>query len=175
MFFVDKRQEKEKRQLIELIRQLSKKLSDAESIPTLLVKGLVSIAENPEDPYSATSTEILRDLRMSMIKWFFNKIVIRNPAAVSTASGTKVLLMAVIDPKYKDIAESIIMTFLFLLDDPNTRKFVRDGEIQTLFGPFTQEYIEDKKEQKNQWDASRRAICMMMKRYSIFINSLISS
>ncbi len=69
IFFVDKRQDKEKRQIIELMRQISRKLSDALSVPALLVKGLVSVAENPEDQYSATSTEILRDLCK------YNKIV----------------------------------------------------------------------------------------------------
>jgi rapamycin-insensitive companion of mTOR len=154
MFFVDKRQDKEKRQIIELMRQITKKFSDAEAVPVLLVKGLVSVAENPEDPYSATSTEILRDL------------LVKNPYAVSTAGGTKILLSAVIDPKFKDIAESIVMTFLYLLDDAETRKYVRDGEIQTIFAPFTQEYTEDKKEQRNQWEASRKAICIMMKSWT---------
>ena len=93
-------------------------------------------------------------------------VVIRNPSVVSTSAGTKVLLAAVVDPKYKDIAESIVMTFLFILDDANTRKFIRDGEIQTIFGPFTQEYTEtEKKDQKAQWDCARKAIGLMMKRY----------
>ncbi|KAL0485491.1 rapamycin-insensitive companion of mTOR piaA, partial [Acrasis kona] len=132
MFFVDKRQDKEKRQMIELMRQISTRMYDAEHVPLLLVKCLVSIAENPEDTYMASTTEILRDL------------LVKNPEVVSKASGTKALLHAVINPKFKDISESIVLSFLYLLDDAKMRRYVREGELQTIFGPLTQEsYAED--------------------------------
>ncbi len=62
MFDLDKKFDKERKQVIEFVRQLSKIRHDAQDIPILLVRGLVSVADNPDDPFRQNCVEILRDL-----------------------------------------------------------------------------------------------------------------
>lgn len=155
MFDVDKKNLKEKKQVFDLMKGLSKVESDAIHIPNILVKAIASIAENQEDAFKFVATEILRD------------ILIFNPKVVASSNGLRVLLSAVLDPKFHEISESIIQSFLYLYDDPSKRKFIRPMyDIQYLISPFTQGYVEDKKIMKEQLEASQRAICFMMKSWT---------
>jgi hypothetical protein len=53
---------KEKKQLFEFIQTILKRDSDINILPTQIVRGLVYIAEIPEDPYNKTSLEMLKFL-----------------------------------------------------------------------------------------------------------------
>lgn len=64
MFDLDKKFDKERKQAIEFVRQLSKTRHDAQDIPILLVRGLVAVADNTDDPFRQNCVEILRDLSM---------------------------------------------------------------------------------------------------------------
>jgi hypothetical protein len=62
IFDYGKEKEKEKRQLLELIKYLMRREADLQNLPILMIKGVVTIAENSEDPYCHISMEILREL-----------------------------------------------------------------------------------------------------------------
>jgi hypothetical protein len=58
---------KEKKPLLDFMRGLIKKRNDVERIPVLLIKGLVNISENPDDPFNQIAIELLRDTCNSFV------------------------------------------------------------------------------------------------------------
>lgn len=62
IFDYDKNNDKEKRQLFELLKQLLKKTSDIQSIPVSIVRGLTFVATRQDDIYRMVAMEILREL-----------------------------------------------------------------------------------------------------------------
>lgn len=68
IFDFGKEKDKEKRQLVELIKQIMKRPSDFMNLPLVMVRGIIYLAENPEDQYQQVAIEILRDLS----KFIFN-------------------------------------------------------------------------------------------------------
>ena len=80
-----------------------------ESLPMAIVRSVVSIAAHQEDPFHRVCLETLREMGVT------------NSTMVATADGFRVLMDAVLDPHCSDIAESILMTFLYLLHDVSTR------------------------------------------------------
>lgn len=112
--------------------------------------------------------------------------MLRNPRVVAQANGMKTLLNTVLDSKFEDIAESIIVSFLYIADHPLLRRFLRpkyDLEVciplisinfansqslhpQFLLNPLTQGYIQEEDSIKSKWLASRKAITLMMKSWT---------
>lgn len=70
IFDFGKEKDKEKRQLVELIKQIMKRPSDFTKLPPVMVKGIIYLAENPEDQYQQVAIEILRDLRKFSLNLF---------------------------------------------------------------------------------------------------------
>eukprot|EP01080_Neovahlkampfia_damariscottae_P011389 gene11389-4556_t len=154
IFDYSKDKEKEKRQVLELMKYLMRRNTDIEKLPILMIKGVVSIAENPEDPYCHISMEILREL--------FVKI----PKSVSKANGVKTIISAILDPKFKVLSETLTDALLYVLDNQETRKYIRPKyDLQTIIAPFTQVYAKDTGVQV-QWEAGKIAICRMMRSWT---------
>jgi len=81
----------------------------AECIPLAVARSIVSIAAHREDSFHLVCMEALRNLSVS------------NAPLVAESDGFRVLLEAVLDPSFKDLSESILMSFLFLLNDNKGR------------------------------------------------------
>jgi rapamycin-insensitive companion of mTOR len=77
--------------------------------PAIFARSLVSIANSKEDNFRKIAVESLRELTLS------------NPTLVASVQGFPSLMDAIIDPVTQDIADSVMHTVLFLMNDPATR------------------------------------------------------
>jgi hypothetical protein len=77
--------------------------------PISFGRSLVAIANYKEDNFRKICLEGLRELSIA------------NPRIVAAVNGFSALLEAVIEPLTVDMADNILLTLLFLLNDPQTR------------------------------------------------------
>eukprot|EP01041_Mallomonas_annulata_P000384 gene384-698_t len=90
------------------------------------VRSIVAIASQKDESLCRICLELLRKLSLS------------NPIIVAQANGIKTLFEAVLDPDFSEVAESIMMTLLYHLNKPTSRKHIRPQlELQTLLAPLT--------------------------------------
>lgn len=131
-----------------------------------MVKGIVSVVENQEDPYHLPCIEFLKDI----CKFFeINFSVLKNPKVVARANGVKPLVNILLESKYVQYHDGIINTILYLLDDKETRKYFRlEYDLQPLISSFTQLSSKDSK-LPLLWESSGRIISKMMRTWSGFI------
>lgn len=95
------------------------------SIPRCCVMSLICIAQNNKHEYRRICLDSLREL------------CIINPLIVQKCNGFKVLIELILNPQINEISNSLILTILYILDHPNTRKYLRPSlDIQPLFAPF---------------------------------------
>ena len=80
-----------------------------ESIPTALVRSLVAVSAQKEDNFRRVALETLRDLAT------------RNAKSVSDCGGFKVLFDAILDVGTKELAEPILISMLYLLNNAKSR------------------------------------------------------
>lgn len=81
--------------------------------PVCFGRSLVAIANHKDDNFRTLSLEALRELSIA------------NAKLVAQVNGFACLLDAVIEPITQDMADNILLTILFLLNDPQTRKIVK--------------------------------------------------
>ena len=66
------------------------------------------------------------------------------------------------------MAESLVFTLLFLLNDSNTRAYFRPSiDLQVLLAPFTETDVPDGTERRQKWNASRTVIVTMMRSWTV--------
>ncbi len=90
-----------------------------------VVRTISSVAEHTEDRLKAICIETLAE------------ILVRDPALVVSSGGLRPLADALGEGTYEG-SESLTAAFLFLLDAPQRRKYLRSGyELEVLFTAFT--------------------------------------
>lgn len=90
-----------------------------------IVRTIAAVAEHGEDRLRAISIETLAE------------IMIRDPALLVSAGGLRPLIDVLGEGTY-DASESLTSAFLYLLDSPERRKYLRSGyELEILFTVFT--------------------------------------
>ena len=95
------------------------------SIPKCCIMTLITIATNNKHEYRRICLDSLRELS------------IINPFVVQKSNGFKVLIDLILNPQLTDISNHLILTILYILDHPNTRKYLRPSlDIQRLLSPF---------------------------------------
>ena len=96
-----------------------------QEISKAVVRTVVSVAEHSEDRLRAICIETLAE------------IMVRDPALLVASGGLRPLSDALSEGTYV-AAESLTAAFLFLLDAPQRRKYLRSGyELEVLFVAFT--------------------------------------
>ena len=89
---------------------MGKVLSIAPTLyPISFARSLVAVANSKEDNFRKICVETLRELSLV------------NPKLVATVNGYSCLLEAVMEPINQELADSILLTILYLLNDPNIR------------------------------------------------------
>ena len=89
---------------------MGKVLSIAPTLyPVSFARSLVAVANSKEDSFRKICVETLRELSLA------------NPKLIATVNGYSCLLEAVIDPITQELADNILLTVLYLLNDPNIR------------------------------------------------------
>lgn len=97
----------ERMQALKLIRQCIE--LHPENFPIAYARSLVAVASNKDDNIRRVCLETLREL------------CVVNPEIAVQASGVSSLLDAIIEPSTQDMADSILMSLIFLLNDPKSR------------------------------------------------------
>jgi len=98
---------------------------DPESIPRCCVVSLVAIASSQKEEFRRASLLTLKE------------IAELNPAVVAGCGGIRCLVDGALDPTLSDMGSNLIDTLLKILDDPETRMYVRPKtDIQRLLWSF---------------------------------------
>eukprot|EP01083_Nonionella_stella_P016720 46699_1 len=97
----------------------------ARAIPKCCIMSLIAIAQNGKDEFRRICLDSLREL------------CITNPFIINKCNGFKVLIDSILNPQLNDISNSLVLTILYILDHPETRKYLRPNlDIQRLLAPF---------------------------------------
>eukprot|EP00743_Colponemidia_sp_Colp-15_P007761 GILK01008403.1.p1 GENE.GILK01008403.1~~GILK01008403.1.p1 ORF type:complete len:1354 (+),score=260.34 GILK01008403.1:95-4156(+) len=144
----------ERMQALKLIRRWLE--VNPKEVPRNFVQSLVAITEHAEDNFRRVCLETLREL------------TVRNTQLVALSGGIHVLVDAILDPSCQDVAESLLLTLLFILNEPSTRQFVRPQlEIERILSCFTDVDTPASSSDKQQrWAAGRNAIVAMMRSWT---------
>ncbi|CAH0477092.1 unnamed protein product [Peronospora belbahrii] len=143
----------ERVQALKVVRRVME--IDAAQMPTGLVASLTAIAGHKDDNMRRVCLETLRELALL------------NVEVVAEANGTKILVDAILEPSFQDLADSLLMTLLLILNEPSTRKFIEPFvDSQVLMAPFTDTDLPAGNERRQRWMASRNAIVTMMRSWT---------
>ncbi|KIM94882.1 hypothetical protein OIDMADRAFT_134612 [Oidiodendron maius Zn] len=115
----------EREQALKFVRAFLEVKGGVQEISRAVVRTIVSVAEHSEDRLRAICIETLAE------------IMVRNPALVVASGGLRPLSDALGEGTYV-ASESLTAAFLFLLDAPQRRRYLRSGyELEVLFVAFT--------------------------------------
>ncbi|PQE16722.1 cytosolic regulator pianissimo protein [Rutstroemia sp. NJR-2017a BBW] len=115
----------EREQALKFVRAFLDVKDGIKEISRAVVRTIASVAEHGEDRLKAICIETLAE------------IMVRDPGLVVASGGLRPLADALGEGTY-DASESLTAAFLFLLDSPQRRKYLRSGyELELLFTAFT--------------------------------------
>jgi len=159
----DKQGEAERMQALKLVRKIME--INAKLVTPNILHSLVSIAEYTEDNFCRVSVETLCE------------IAIRNPALAAHCSCIKVLLNAILEPNYIAVQESLVLAFTFLLNEDETRRYIRPAlDLGMLLAPLTDNFNiqtltkEQLSEREKKWNSCIKALATMLKNWTGLIS-----
>jgi rapamycin-insensitive companion of mTOR len=115
----------EREQALKFVRAFLEVKDGVHEISRAVVRTITAVAEHSEDRLKTICIETLAE------------IMIRDPALLVASGGLRPLTDALGDGSY-DASEGLITAFLYLLDSPQRRVYLRSGyELEILFTPFT--------------------------------------
>ncbi|KAI0435217.1 Rapamycin-insensitive companion of mTOR, N-term-domain-containing protein [Xylaria sp. FL1042] len=121
----DRKADVEREQALKFVRAFLDVKDGVREISRALVRAIVSVAEHAEDRLRPICIETLAE------------ILLRDPALLIAAGGLVPISEALAEGTYKS-PESLSAVLLFLLDAPQTRKFLRAGyDLEVMFTAFT--------------------------------------
>lgn len=116
----------EREQALKFVRAFLDVKDGVQEVSRAVVRTIAAIAEHPEDRLKSICIETLAE------------IMVRDPALLVASGGLRSLANAIGGEPIYDASESLTAAFLFLLDSPQRRKYLRSGyELEVLFTPFT--------------------------------------
>jgi rapamycin-insensitive companion of mTOR len=128
---------------------------DCARIPRIITRAIVAISGSKEDTFRRVCLDTLREM------------AVLNIAAVAQCNGIKTLFDAVLDPACEDVAESLVLTLMFLLNDAPKRRYVRPAlDLYTLMATFTETDVVSQIDREKRWKASRKAIVTMLRSWT---------
>lgn len=115
----------EREQALKFVRAFLEVKGGTSEISVAVVRTIAAVAEHSEDRLKAICIETLAE------------IMIRDPPLTIAAGALKPLTDALGEGAY-EASEGLVSAFLFLLDAPQRRKYLRSGyELEVLFTVFT--------------------------------------
>ncbi|DBA03145.1 TPA: hypothetical protein N0F65_003865 [Lagenidium giganteum] len=143
----------ERVQALKVIRRIME--IDASQMTAGLVASVVAIATHKDDNMRRVCLETLRELTLA------------NVLIVAEANGIRVLVDSILEPSFQDLADSLILTLLIVLNEPATRQYIEPFiDTQLLLAPFTDTDLPAGNERRQRWMASRNAIVKMMRSWT---------
>ncbi|KAI9755625.1 MAG: 54S ribosomal protein L13 [Chaenotheca gracillima] len=142
----------EREQALKFVRAFLEVKDGIRELSRAVCRTLVAVAENSEDRLRCICLETLAE------------ILIRDPPLVISAGGVGPLTDALGDGNY-DASESLVGTFLYLLDLPSGRRFLRAGYgLEVVFSTFTDSLSMHTSESKLK--ANAKVIATILKSWS---------
>ncbi|KAI1757771.1 Rapamycin-insensitive companion of mTOR, N-term-domain-containing protein [Xylaria castorea] len=121
----DRKADVEREQALKFVRAFLDVKDGVREISRALVRAIVSVAEHAEDRLRPICIETLAE------------VLLRDPALLIASGGLMPISEALAEGTYKS-PESLSAVLLFLLDAPQTRKFLRAGyDLEVMFTAFT--------------------------------------
>ncbi|KAK0646435.1 Rapamycin-insensitive companion of mTOR, N-term-domain-containing protein [Cercophora newfieldiana] len=121
----DRKSDVEREQALKFVRAFLDVKDGAREISRAVVRTIAAVAEEHEERLRPICLETLAE------------ILVRDPQLLIASGGLGPLHEALADGSYK-ASESLTATFLYLLDTPQRRKYLRPGnELEVLFTAFT--------------------------------------
>ncbi|KAH8821542.1 Rapamycin-insensitive companion of mTOR, N-term-domain-containing protein [Xylogone sp. PMI_703] len=121
----EKKADVEREQALKFVRAFLDVKDGVREISKAIIRTVASVAEHSEDRLKAICIETLAE------------IMIRDPALLISAGGFRPLTDALGEGTY-EASESLTAAFLYLLDAPQRRRYLRSGyELEVLFTAFT--------------------------------------
>ncbi|KAJ2977837.1 hypothetical protein NUW58_g7684 [Xylaria curta] len=121
----DRKADVEREQALKFVRAFLDVKDGVRELSRALVRAIVSVAEHPEDRLRPICIETLAE------------VLLRDPALLIASGGLAPISEALGEGTYKS-PESLSAVLLFLLDAPQTRKFLRAGyDLEVMFTAFT--------------------------------------
>lgn len=121
----DRKADVEREQALKFVRAFLDVKDGAKEVSRAVVRTIVSVAEHGEDRLRPICLETLAE------------ILLRDPGLVVSCGGLAPLSEALAEGTYKS-PESLTSALLFLLDAPQTRRFLRAGyDLEVIFTAFT--------------------------------------
>lgn len=143
----------ERMQALKLVRHLM--TVDPTLIPRTIVASLVSIAEHPKDDFRRVCLDAIREL------------VLINPDIVASCNGIKTIVDSILDTACQDIAGSLTLTLLFLLDQDSMRRYLRPSvDILKLLSVFTDTNSSNSPEKEAKRAAAHKALVTIMRSWT---------
>lgn len=114
----------EREQALKFIRTFLDVKDGVHEISRAVVRTIVSIAEHPEDR--------LRNISIMTLA----EILVKDPGLLSYSGGIGPLQEALAEGTFS-ASESLVGSFLHILDSPRRRKYLRGHELEAVLTPFT--------------------------------------
>jgi rapamycin-insensitive companion of mTOR len=115
----------EREQALKFVRAFLEVKDGVQEISRAVVRTIAAVAEHGEDRLRPICIETLAE------------IMVRDPGLLIASGGLRPLADALGEGTY-EASESLTAAFVFLLDAPQRRKYLRSGyELEILFTPFT--------------------------------------
>ncbi|RPA97850.1 hypothetical protein L873DRAFT_1689620 [Choiromyces venosus 120613-1] len=141
----------EREQALKFVRAFIEVPGGVQEISRGVVRAIVACAEQVDDRLRGVSMETLAE------------ILILNPSLVVSAGGVRVLTQVLSEGPY-ELSDTISLAFLYLLDLPVNRKYIRPGnDLEVVFSVFTDSYSEKSPPPEEKLRSSAKVISCMLK------------
>ncbi|KAF3308632.1 hypothetical protein TWF173_001088 [Orbilia oligospora] len=126
----DARSSVEREQALKFVRAFLEIPGGAKEVSRAVARALVSCAEQSDDRLRAMCIETLAE------------ILIFEPALAVAAGAVRILAQVLADGP-AELSDCIVVAFLYLLDMPTTRQYIRPGhDLEIVFSSFTDSYAK---------------------------------
>lgn len=138
----------EREQALKFVRGFLDVKDGVREISRAIVRTLVAVAENHEDR--------LRNISIMTLA----EILVKDPEMIATAGGFSALHDALAEGTF-GASESLISSFLHVVDAPRSRKFLQGSELEAVLTPFTDSLSDTLR--SGRLKSAARAISTMLK------------
>ena len=108
------------------------------SFPMAFARSLVAITQHVPDASESSASKQIQDPCKNICIEILRELALANVEVAYKSEALKVIFDIILSETSQDLVEPLLMTILFLLNKPNTRRFIRPYlDLQWLLAPFT--------------------------------------
>lgn len=127
-------------------------------LPTTIISSIVAVASDPDDNFRRVCLESLRILAL------------HNPVWVSECRGITTLFDSLLEPSLQDVADSILLSLLFIMEDPKNKKYIRVNlELESVIAPYTEDNYCEAQDKKKKWECCHQILLLCMRNWISFL------